>query len=463
MLGQLLQHRRAHVRLRVVQQLDQGFRGARPAHLLKPPQGDLAHQRVGIAEQLQQQAPVLGQGELDQLFGGPLALAGVGDGQAHQPARPPQYQRPTGHQPIAQGQKQLPLCVRGRPLQARVDLRQKRRSEPGQALAQRLGLGRVRLEHPVDLPAGVGQLLRRELLRLGRVDLDRLVGPRFQRGQPLLGHRLRQPRVEPRDGRLPGAQHFQGGKPRGEIALRQCLDHCRPRDVRMGGQPANGRLADRRVSLAQLPHQAQHAHRIGRTALQQAVVGPPARGLVVFRQPCRQGVGREAPVVRDHRPAGRRADPQRGHPHDTQPLGGPLRGGHVQVDQRPAGKLLLHLGLLNLRGKRPARRAPVGPHANQHRLPIGHRLALPPGQVRHPRQQLGLGLGLRRAGLLRRRHHRRQHQPAQQHAPSHQLYWRHQSCSHLSAVALSLWERVRVRAAWRPHPQPLSRRRERGA
>ena len=41
-LGQLLEHCRAHVRLRVLQQLDQGLRGARAAHLLKPAQGDLA-------------------------------------------------------------------------------------------------------------------------------------------------------------------------------------------------------------------------------------------------------------------------------------------------------------------------------------------------------------------------------------------------------------------------------------
>ena len=94
------------------------------ADVLQAAEADLAHQGIGVGEQLQQQRLVLAAGQLGEFLGGLAALPRIAVSQPFQAARPTQHQRVGGRQPIAEDQQPPAVLVGRGLLQAGVNLRQ---------------------------------------------------------------------------------------------------------------------------------------------------------------------------------------------------------------------------------------------------------------------------------------------------------------------------------------------------
>ncbi len=396
---------RPDVRLGIGKQIDQ--RGGRfgASDVLKPAKPDLADHRIGVAEERQQEGCIGGGCPFDQLLGGLLAPARIGVGQAQQSARPTQRERVAGQQPISE-HPQPPQVVVGFGLgQSLRDLGQEGPADRGQPGGRGQGLEVGSPQKSIDLGTGLGQLLvgkrfrlRSRLVRLigftgavGRViGLRRFVDPFVEPGQSLAAERVRLPRVRVSDRGLPPSKHLNRRQSRRQPTFMKRLDHGPPRHLGIGHQPADRRLADRRVAIVKLLHQANHVRQTGRVGPEQDVVGSSQGRFVMRSEPVGELFGRPSTHVRSNRPSGGRPNQQRRNSPGLQLSDVARARGHVDVDQRPAGQLGLHGILVHRFPQRPARRTPLGQQAYQDGLPLGLGTTVRRVEIGHP-EELAVG------------------------------------------------------------------------
>ena len=215
-----------------------------------------------------------------------------------------------------------------------------------------------------------------------------LLGPQLQGRNPLGGQALRLPGIEFLDRRLPLPQELQGGQPLRQAAFREGAGHFQSGLLRIGRQPPHGRLANRRTPLVELLHQPHHGCGIGFVAAEQHLVGLGRRGLVLLLQPTHQVLGRKQTLLRGHRLAQHRADPQGRQGGDVQVGDLFLRLVRIEVDQGPPRQFGLDRWHFDLGVEFVARPAPDRADADEQRLAVRRRPPLTFRQARQPGQGL---------------------------------------------------------------------------
>ncbi len=367
MRGQLLENRRPHVRLRIVEQLDERVGRAVSADRDQTAEADLANQRVEITEQLEQQCFVVGARLGDQFFGGPMADVDIRGGEPAQSARPGERQGIRRDEPIAQRKQPLSGDVGRRLLQLGRDQRRQSWPQPDETLGQCVCLRVRKLREPGELTASIRGFFRLQCGRGGDRIGRQTFGPFSQRRLALGRDGLRSPRVEISDRRFPLLKEFQDRQARRQFSFRKRVDRGGCRCVGVGSEPANGRFAVQRVGKLKQHDQLFHRPFVGRTFGGQERIRRAAATTEILTQPREQLVGRHVAIAGGDHFAARVHDAQRRNRTDIERQGFLWRGVGVDIDERPATKLLLDLRLRELLVELAARAAPTRPRSNQQR------------------------------------------------------------------------------------------------
>ncbi len=103
----MLEDRGANVQVGVVEQRDQGAAGVAVAHPLQPAQADLAHERIAVGEELEEERAIILRRAGEQFLGGGVAGLRIIGGEALQAGGPAQRQGIGGDQAVAQREQAL--------------------------------------------------------------------------------------------------------------------------------------------------------------------------------------------------------------------------------------------------------------------------------------------------------------------------------------------------------------------